>query len=104
RDPRQDRVDQTEGDRVDGVDALDAVRQVETVDVPAVPEDLGDDLTETEGDEREVVALEAQRRRADDRAGQGADRRSDRQHEPEVDVDARLLAGRGRAEDVDLPL
>ena len=54
-------------------------------------EDLRDDLAEAERDQREVVAAQPQRRRADDDADERADGAGDDQDEPEVDVDAGCL-------------
>src|SRR3972149_3685658 len=94
-------------------DAADAVREVERVFVgqegrkpekrrvsrhsePAgdpelvgVSKDVGDDLAEAERDDGEVVAAQAQRRPADDDAGDPGAPAPDQDHEPEVQGDAR---------------
>ena len=60
----------------------------EELDLPAVGRDLPDDLAERERDDADVVAAQAQRRHADQHAGDR--RRDDREHEDdqEVEVDA----------------
>src|SRR3954453_20317349 len=90
-------------DQVYRGDALAAVGEVESVDVLAVAEDLGDDLTEAQGDQSQVVALEAERGGADEDAPQRAERRAYRKDQPEVDVDAGAGAD-GGARDVHVPL
>ena len=65
----------------------------------AVRRDLADELAERERDDRDVVAPQAQRRYADQGAGQCRGRDGEHEDQQEVDVDA----GRGRdraAEDV----
>ena len=47
-----------------------AVRQVEAEEVVAVADDLRDDLSESERHDREVVPAEAERRQADQDAGE----------------------------------
>ena len=77
-----------DGDRVDQVDALRTVgdidRRVEVVEKDA------DDLAEAQGDDGEVVAAQAQGRRAQQHAEQPGDQRPERQYEPDRQVQAEL--------------
>ena len=70
-------------------------------DVVTVAEHFRQDLAEAEGDQREVVALQSQCRRADDDAGQRGDEPGNDDHDPEREVDPRDL-GAGRIEEVDV--
>ena len=67
------------------------------VDALAVDGDHADDLAEGERHDRDVVAAQAQRRQADDHAGDRADRRRADQDQQEVEVDADLAWRRRRA-------
>jgi hypothetical protein len=69
------------------------------VEVVGVADELGDDLTEAERDDGEVVAAEAQGRQADEDAAQRRNDRRAQEHEPDRDVDAaRIVADPDRAE------
>ena len=71
--------------------SVDALRPVGDVDrrVQVVEEDA-DDLAEAERDDRQVVAAQLQRRRAEQHAEQAGDRRADRQDDPERQVQAEV--------------
>ncbi len=91
---RGEAVDEREVDLVDRRDAGAAVREVEVADAEdalvGVDRDAADDLAERERHDRDVVAAQAQRREAEQRAQQRRDDRGDRQDDQPVEVDARL--------------
>ena len=73
---------------VDRVDPQGAVRQVPARDVVAVPRDLGQDLAESERDDRQVVAAKPQRREADQDPEERGHGSGDDEHEEDREVDA----------------
>ena len=83
-------------------DALAAVGDVEPPRSLRELEHARDDLAERERDDRQVVAAQAQRRRAQDRSPHRGERRRDEDHEEEVDVDARQALGDVGDDDVDV--
>ena len=84
---RVDRVDAERPAGQVGVDELD--RPELEVHVDEVLEDDRDDLAEAEGHDREVVAAQAQRRRAEQRAEDGRHAGGQPDDDPERDVDPR---------------
>ena len=92
-----------EGDAEDRdlVDAGDAFRAVRDVDrrVEVVHEDA-DDLAEAERDDREIVAAQLQRRRAEQHAGAAGDQGAERDHHPPRRVQAARKRRRDRREGV----
>ena len=68
----------------------------------AVDRDAADDLAEGERHDRDVVAAQAQRREADDRAEDRRDQRREREDDQEVEVDAGQVLRELATRDVDV--
>ena len=97
-------IPRTHPDLIDGADATGSVGEVEAArQVVAVAEHLGKDLAESERHESEIVALQPQRRRADDDASNRRDEPGEDDDEPERDMDPRDRRT-GCIEEVEVPI
>jgi len=83
----------------DGVDQVHPLGAVGDIDRRIeVQQEDADDLAEAEGDDREVVAAQSQRGRAEQHAEDAGERRARRQQEPERQVEIEVRGGEQRVE------